>query len=161
VRDPEVGDLHLAVRGQQQVGRLDVAVHQRGGVRGLQARRDLGDHVHGLGCTERPGRQDRGQGRPVHQLHHQEGGVLRGWLTVVVHPCDGRVRQRAGVPGLGPEPLLHLGVTSELGPEQLDRHRPRQDGVFRAPNLANPASRNLAFQAVPASQQRVRWHDSI
>ena len=49
--------------------------------------------------------------------------------------------QRAGVPGLGTEPLLHLGVPGELGPEQLDRHRPGQDGVFRTPDLADPAYR--------------------
>ena len=87
--------------------------------------------------------------------------MLRARLTVVVHPGDGRVRQGTGVPGLGPEPFLHLRVASELGPEQLDRYRPRQDGVFRTPDLADPAGRDLAFQAVPASQQRVRWHDSI
>jgi hypothetical protein len=52
-------------------------------------------------------------------------------------------------------------VPGELGPEQLDRYRPGQDGVFRMPDLADPAGRDLAFQAVPASQRRVRWHDSI
>jgi hypothetical protein len=56
---------------------------------------------------------------------------------------------------------LRLGVPGELGPEQLDRYRPGQDGVFRMPDLADPAGRDLAFQAVPASQRRVRWHDSI
>jgi hypothetical protein len=97
---------------------------------------------------------------PVHELHHEERGMRRHRVAVVVDPRDGRVRQRAGVPGLGPEPCQRLGLRGQLGPQQLDRYRPRQHGVFRAPDLTDTAGRDLALQAVPASQQRTRWHDS-
>ena len=46
--DAEVGDLDPAVGRDQQVARLDVAVHEAGGVRGLQGGRGLGDDVEHL-----------------------------------------------------------------------------------------------------------------
>ncbi len=46
--DAEVGDLDAAVRGDEEVARLDVAVHETGGVRGLQCRGRLRDDVERL-----------------------------------------------------------------------------------------------------------------
>ena len=53
--DAEVGDLDLAARGDQQVARLDVPVHQRPGVRDLQRPAGLVEHVEGAaGADSRP-----------------------------------------------------------------------------------------------------------
>ena len=63
VRDAEVRDLDDAAGSEQQVGRLDVAVDQPGGVRGLQPGRGLGDDIHGLAGVQRAAGQHSLPGR--------------------------------------------------------------------------------------------------
>ena len=155
--DPEVGDLHLAGRADQQVPGLDVPVHQARRVRRLQARGGLGEHVHGVGGSQRPGRQHTRQGRPVHQLHHQVRRSRRAVLAVVVDLRDARMGHRPGVPGLGPEPGQHLRVLGVLRPQQLDRHRPAQHEIRRPPDLAHPAVGHTALQAVAARKNDAGW----
>ena len=126
VRDAEVGHLDLAIVGDQQVARLDVAVHHPGGVRGAQGRGRLGQHIRGAGGFQPPGGQHGGQGRPGHQLHHQVRGGLRARVAVVVHLGDAGMVQQACVLGLSAEPGQRHRVTRVLRPEQLHRHRPGQ-----------------------------------
>jgi hypothetical protein len=47
--DPEVSDLHPPALAQQQVGRLDIAVHQTHRMRRRQPGGRLRHHVHDLG----------------------------------------------------------------------------------------------------------------
>ncbi len=90
VRDAKVGDLYLAARAQQQVGWLDVPVHQARRMRRGQPRGRLGDHVHGADGIQRPARQHLGQRRPD-QFHHQIRPVSGAGLTVVVDLGEARM----------------------------------------------------------------------
>ena len=53
---PQVEDLHLAVRGNHQVRRLDIAMDQPALVGRVQANRDLADDLAGIGHGSRPAR---------------------------------------------------------------------------------------------------------
>ena len=53
MRDPEISDLHLAVRSEQQVTRLDITVDQASQVGRAQACCGLGYHIHGVRGIQR------------------------------------------------------------------------------------------------------------
>ena len=156
VRDAEIGDLDVAVPRDQQVGRLDVPVHQAGRVRGGQSRGHLGQHVHRVGRVERPAVQQPGQRRASHELHDQERRAGRLGLAVVVDLGDARVGQRPGVPRLGPEPLHRLGLARVAIAQPLDRDGPAQHQVSGPPYLTDRACRDPALQLVTAGQRDPR-----
>ena len=150
--------LQAAHRAEQQVSWLDITVHQPGPVRGLQAGRRLCDHIHDPARIQRPSLEHLGQRRPVDQLHHQ---VRDPGFPVVVDLRDARMRQRAGMPGLGPEPDQGLRVLGVLGAQQLDRHRSAEHLIGAFPDLAHAAGRDPALQPVPARNHRTGIrHDS-
>jgi hypothetical protein len=146
--DAEVGHLHGAVGSDQQVGRLDVAVHDPGGVRGGQPGGDLTQQV------QRPlrrqpalARQHRRQRLAVHQLHDQvDQPVAAGGdglsLAVVVQDGDVRVGQPGRQAGLGAEPGQEDRVAGELALEHLDRDLAAEHPVLPAPDLAHAAGRD-------------------
>ena len=114
VGDAEIRDPHGTVRREHDVRRLDVTVDEPRAVRCLQARRDLGDDVHGPRGVERPAGQHRVQRRPLDQFHDQVG-LASFWLTVVEDPRDVLVFQGTGVQRLGLEPGLSFGLMSVSG----------------------------------------------
>src|SRR5688500_20130749 len=95
VGDAEVADLHDAVRGQQDVVRLDVAVDDSGRVGRLQCRADLDPDVECGRDVERTRREHRLQVFAFYQLHHQvwhtrvEDEVVHGHDVGVGQPGDG------------------------------------------------------------------------
>ena len=120
--DPEVGDLHDAVRPYEQVARLDVAVHDAAVVGGLQGGGGLRQHVEGaVDAEDAVPAQQRRQRLAVDELHDEPRPV--GQLAVVVDRRDPGVRQPCCVPGLGAEAGAELLVVDELGAQRLDRDR--------------------------------------
>jgi hypothetical protein len=157
--NPEVGDLHLPALADQQIPRLDVAVHQASRMCGLQGPGCLGDQAHRPGWVYRSLIQQPGQRRPVDQFHDQVGRI---GLAVVIYLRDTRMRQRARMPGLGTEPGQVLPMFGISGPQQLHRHRPVQHEVCGTPNLAHPARGDTVVQPVSAlKQQSGRYWDGI
>src|SRR5690606_2575104 len=149
--DAEVGDLHLAGGGDEDVARLDVTVHHTGGVRGLERAAGLLEHVEALVDRQlaQPG-QHRVQRLALHQFHHQIGGLARArvvGLAVVVDARDAGVVQLGRGLGLGAEPLPEGRVGGEFGLEDLDRHPAVQSCVPRFPDLPHAAA---GGQAVPS-----------
>ena len=113
-RDAEVGDLHLALRRDQYVARLHVAVHDAVGVRERQRVGDLGGDACRVQSTQASVRlQDLPQRLPGDVLHHDEGGVV--FLTPVVDRDDVRVVEPGGGLRLSPEALHVGGIGRELG----------------------------------------------
>ena len=155
--DAEVGDLHLAGRGDQDVARLDVAVHQAGGVRDLQRAAGLLEHVQRVPQRQPAGAlEHRVQRLAVDQLHHQVGGAalaVHVGLAVVVDAGDARVVEHRGGARLGAEPLDELGVRGELGLEHLDRDAAAQPAVDGLPHLAHAAGGDQPLQPVAAGQR--------
>ena len=156
--DAEVGDLHLPVGRDQQVGRLHVAVHDAGPVRGADRVGRLGHQVADhLGVERLAAAQQRRERLPVDELHHEErarqAGAVRSaeqrGLPDVVDRRDARVVQRRGVPGLGLEPGAEQRVVGVLALEHLDRHGPAQRGVGGPPDLAHATGRDPRLQPVP------------
>ena len=94
--DAEIGHLHLPVRANQHVGRLDVAVHQPLGVGGGQGRGHLDGQLDGpAGRQPALAGQQLGQVLARHVLHHQIG--LVGVGAAVEHRHDvGMVQPRRG-----------------------------------------------------------------
>ena len=154
MRDAEIGDLHGAARREQQVSRLDVAMDHPGGVRGLQSGRGLSQDVHGPAVIQRAAGQHGLQRRPLVRLHHQVRRLPAGWLDEVEDLRDVLVGQARGVPRLGAEPGQGIPALGVVRLQQLDRHRPGQDGVGRAPHLPVPAVADLLLEYVPSAEYR-------
>jgi hypothetical protein len=136
--DAEVGDLDPAVRRDEQVARLDVAVHQPGGVRGVQRHRGLRDDVeHAVGGQRVLALEDRRQRLAGHELHHEEGGAVL--LAVVVDVGDALVVDEGGVPRLRAEPLQEPRVAEVLVLQDLDGDGAADHEIGRFPHLAHAA----------------------
>ena len=163
--DAEVGELHLPGRGDQDVARLDVAVHQARGVGDLQRAAGLLEHVECVPQRQPSGALDHGVQRlAVDQLHHQVGGAARVvelGLAVVVDAGDAGVVEHGDRAGLGAEPLDELGVGRELGLEHLDGDLAAEPGVQALPHLAHAAGGDEPLQPVAVGQRHsdARAHD--
>jgi hypothetical protein len=157
-RDSEVGDLQLAVLVQQQVRRLHVAVHDAGGVRGVERRRGLRE----------PGERAAGRlralrGEPVgeraagEELHHDVRPALvladvedRGRARRVRQPCGGErlVREAAADPGV---------VRVRIG-EHLHRDHTLEHRVLGAVDHAHAAARDELRVAVAGREDALGLH---
>nr|WP_284454619.1 hypothetical protein [Actinomadura madurae] len=151
-RDPEV-DQARAVRRQQHVRRLEVAVHHTRGVHALQRLRERGAQ-----SPDRPVRQgavrvDRGlQRQPRHVLG---GQPWRRPARVGVHHGGGEgTAHAAGRLDLPDEPAPEPRILRQLGPHRLHRDRaaPRRR---RQEDLAHPAAAEPADEPVRPELLRV------
>ena len=121
-RDAEVEDPELAVVGQEEVGRLDVAMDDAFGVRGGE------DRQQGVGDGHRQLQGDVLAAplphliyrRPLEELHHHERRAILGDV-VVEDPHAPGVSHRVREVTLPDEPGPDVLVTGELGVEHLDR----------------------------------------
>ena len=163
--DAEVGELHLTGRGDQDVARLHVAVHEARGVRDLQRPPGLLEHVEGVPQRQPPGALEHGVQRFAgDHLHHQVGGatgVVEFGLAVVVDAGDAGVVQHGDGARLGAEPLDELGVRRELRLEHLDGDLAAEAGVRRLPDLAHAARGDESLKTVAVGQRHsdARAHD--
>jgi hypothetical protein len=138
-RDAEIHDLEQARIGEDQVRRLDVAMHDSHLVRIGKAVRRLRDHCERLFQAERRAAfvQDRLERAPAHQLHHHvERAVL---LDQRVERRDVGMGQQREVLRLAAEALDEGCVVHQLAAQRLDRHGPVQHGVAPGKDLADPA----------------------
>jgi hypothetical protein len=149
-REAEIEDPHpIGARrtlDQEHVVRLEVAVHDAGGVgecqRVEQGRGDLGRALHRQpAAVHRPA-----QRLPREQRHHQIGGPVLGATLAqrVHHPrvIDARARR-----GLAEEPRHHDLVVAELPPEQLDRQSALAREGGRLVDHPDPARADQTHQA--------------
>ena len=130
----EVGDLGRAVAVEQDVGRLQVAMHDAGLVRRVhgpgERRHQLGRRAAGLG---RP-LEAVGEAPPFEQLERDEGAAVG--LAEVVDLDDVGMAEPGDGLGLDQEPLAMLGV----GVLAVADHLQRDDPVQRAvPGLVDDA----------------------
>ena len=137
--DAEVGDLHRARRGHEHVGRLHVAVHEAGAVRGVERVGDLladADDV-GDGSPPRSSIRWRSVG-PVDQLHHDVGDAVV--VAGVVGGDDVGVRQAAAAIASWRKRARVRVVGGEVGAEHLHRDPARQHGVVGDPDRGHAAA---------------------
>ncbi len=106
LRDAEVGDLDRAVRGDHDVLRLQVAVHDAARLGVRQPREDALEHPGDL--RQRQVRDERPQRPALDVLHRDVRGALV--LEEVVDGDDVRMAERAGDTRLADETLGESGV---------------------------------------------------
>ena len=135
--DAEIGHFHPALLVEQQVLRLDVAVHHAVVVGVLERFADRRHDGQRLFRGEPAGRHRLAQVDPVDVLHHQVVEPAR--LAEIVDGDDVRVVQRGQHPGLRGEPLGEAGVGAAFGGQDLEGHHPAQGllpGLVHHPHAA-------------------------
>ena len=143
----QVGELVLVVAAHEHVGRLDVAVHQPGRVRGVQRPRHLGQDPDRAARRHRALRLDhRGEVDAVDQPHVDEQRAVD--LPEVVDRDDVRLGQLRGQRRLAAEAGLELRVARERGGQPLERDRAPAPGVPRAVDLAHAAPADEVLKPV-------------
>ena len=137
--DPEVGDLDLAVGGDQHVARLHVAVDHAVAVGEGQGGGHPGADAGDLTRRQRLGiLEDGREGPAVDVLHDDE--VRAVVLAPVEDGDDVGVGQVGGGLGLPAEPLDEGLVDGELGEEHLEGDRPIELAVDGPVDLSHAAA---------------------
>ncbi|GEC08124.1 hypothetical protein SSP24_57790 [Streptomyces spinoverrucosus] len=151
--DAEVHHLHGAVVRDDDVRRLDVAVHDAVLVRVGERLQDAGDDDQGLLRAGRLGVvQQIADGAALDQLHHDVRHRLAAHevLAGVVHGDDRVVVETGHRLGLAREARLGHRVLGEVGAQQLDRHGAPETDVLGGEHLGHAAPAESAGQPVPA-----------
>lgn len=150
--DAEVDEVGEVVGGDQDVLRFDVAVHDAGGVRGIERGGDLGDDGDRAWRGQRPEAfQHAVQVGALDQAHLQKDLAVD--FAVVVHGHHMGFLQTSGGAGLAFHPLAEDGVSAEAFGEKFDRHGPLFDGVFGLVDLTHPTAAQQPFQVVGAEHR--------
>ncbi len=159
-RDSEIHDLHLAVGGDHDVARLDVAVHDPGTVRILERRQDLCGDARGLVLRQRALGDDVFEKPAIHVFHDDEGDLrliaLRvedGLLAGVEDAHDGGMRHLGGILCLTAKAGAEGGVAREGRFEQLDGDASTEAGVRSEPDVGHAATSDQCANLVSAGEQ--------
>ena len=139
----------VAVSGQQDVGGLDVAVHEAGGVRDVERGRDLGDDRRRARRGQLAAALDERVQVGARDVAHddvQRAAVLAGR----VDRHDVRMVDRRGHARLALEALAELGVAGAVGGDDLQRDGAAQVELHGAVDDAHPAAGDDALDAAAA-----------
>ncbi len=132
--------------GDEEVGRLDVAVDDAAPVRRLEGVGDLPRQRHDTRGGHRAVLDEVTHGHALEALHDDEGLPLV--LAEFVNGADVRVLKRGGEAGLSAESAQPLTRGRRLGMEDLDRDLAPEPGVLGAMHLAHAADPEQAEKAI-------------
>ncbi len=164
LRQAEIDDLG-AVHVQENIRRLDIAMHDAGPMRGIECvgQRDCNvDARHGIERAV----TSVAQRLAVQQLHHEERVTVRR-LTDVVYGADVRMLQRRDCLRLALKTLASLRGLDQLRRQHLERDIAPEPCVPRAIDLTHTAGTNGSEDLVqvpseyPADRTMCRcqrWH---
>ena len=142
----EVEQLRLTPLGHEDVGRLDVAVHDPARMRRLEGVGDLGPQLEQRLERQRPRRQPFAQRFPFEQLHRDEGPPLV--LVDVEDRADVGVLQRGRRPRLALKPFERLRVPDELFGQKLQRDAAAELDVLGLVDDAHAAASHSGEDAI-------------
>ena len=155
-RDTEVGNLHLTAGSDEDVGRLDVAVHHTVAMREPERCRNLaGDLGRLMRVHVAVGAQDVGERATLHVLHRHEVRVRV--LTPVVHADNVRVVEVGGRLRFTAETLDEVRVDRELGEQHLDRNGPVEQEIAREEHVGHAAAPDALLNLVAVVEYRPLW----
>jgi hypothetical protein len=146
--DAEVEQLRRAIRLDQHVGRLQVAMHDPVLVRGVDRVAHPGEQRETIPEGERAG--DHVDRRSGHELHHQKGPSVLG-RTCVQEARDARMVEPGEDALLAPE-AAEDGVGLQTAMQDLDRHRELEPilPAHAAPHRAHATAADLLQMAIAA-----------
>ncbi len=145
--DAEVGHLHLTAGRDQDVSRLDVAMHHPVAMGEAQRRGHVrGDLRRSPRMQRTLGAHDLRQAAALDVLHDDEVGARL--LAPVVDGHHVGVVEVGGGLGLAAEPLHEGGVLGVLGEEHLDGHGSVQQQVAGQVDVGHPPAGQAAVHLV-------------
>ena len=127
--EPEVEDLGLAARGDENICRLDIAVDNALGVGGIERVGDLNGKVHDLLGGERPAGNTHIQGHAFEQLHGDEAVP-----AIFANFMDGAnigMIQGGGGAGFALETLQRLRVMGQFIRQEFERNMAAELEILR------------------------------
>ena len=144
--ETEVENLHLAALGDENVCRLDVAVHDALGMRRLQCVRDLQSPVQQSGQGNGLVADSLAQGLPFEQLHGDEGTPLI-FVDLVDGADVGMIEGRGGA-GLAFKSLQCSRLDGGTFRKELQSDQTAQTNVLGFIHHAHAALTQLSLDAV-------------
>jgi hypothetical protein len=135
----------------QDVGRLDVAMHQAALVRGVERGRNRGGDSLDLVHVQLAPVDDLAQVRAWYEAHRQVEDALE--LPATMNGNDVRVLQRCGQPGFGLEARDGVRVLGVLGRNDLQRHGAVQRRVRGLVDHAHPTAGDDSLDPVAREQR--------
>ena len=146
--DAEVEHLHVAVGPQHQVVGLDVAMHDRRGMRGRKRRRGLDRDVEDLAKRQRAAREPLAQRLALDELRDEEPRAVV--IADLVDGEDVRMIERRSGARFVQEAAHPLRIAGELRPQHLERDRPSQRRIDGLVDLTHPAAAEQVLNLVAA-----------
>ena len=147
-RQPEIQNLHLPAAGYEDVGRLDVPVHNPGGVGRVQPVRDLNTQIEDFLDLQAAVLDVVLQGLPREQLHGDE--MQAGVLADLVDGADVGMIERGGRARLALKTLDCQGIAGECRRQKLERDLAAQPRVVCLVDHPHAAATQLLQHAVMA-----------
>ena len=145
---PEVHDAHGSVLAHHHVVRLEVAMHDFGGVRGRQTAPGREEHVHDVAPGSWDGAEPGGDRLAFHELHRDVDANTE--RARVVYGDDVRVRQPRDRPGLAQQPRPALGAVGAGFVDDLEGDATLEIRVIGGVHLAHPAASDQPEDPVTA-----------
>ena len=143
----EVQNLGVAARGDKDVGRLDIAMDDPGGVRGVQGVSNLhADRQQRLDVETATIGYARLQRGALQILHGDEGAAVL--FADVMNRADVGMIQRRRGPGLALKAVHGLAVPSQFVGHELERDEAMEPRVFRFVDDAHAAATELLDDAI-------------
>ena len=156
LRQSEIHDLDLSARGDEDVGRLDVAVHHALGMRRIQRVRRLDGQIQQFVELERCTVDPFLESLAFQVLHHQERPALVA--VDIVERADVRMVQRGDGARLALKALHCRPVRGHGLRQKLHRHRAPQARILGLINDAHAAA--TQHREDPVVRNRLTDHDS-
>ena len=128
LRQAEIEDLGLAACGQEDIGRLDVAMDDAGAVRGVEGVGQRCANVEQRRQLDRARTEPLAQRLSLEQLHREIVSIAL--LADVVDGADVRVIERRGGARLAQKALDSGGVSADGLRQQLESNPAPQPRVF-------------------------------
>ena len=149
-RESEVEELHDAVVGHEDVGRLDVAVHDEARVRALQTFGHLHGDVENARRLALSAREPPLHRLAFEQFHDDERPAAV--VADVEDAADGGVAERRGRTGFALEAQDGDEIVADLRRQHLDRHGPLLGEVVGLVDHAHSAAAEFLKNSISATE---------